>query len=341
MGRERPSQGPLRVRAALTGGVPATLLARTANRPAEDKKMPESILDPEVARLPLVDIGASLVLVLILLLVRLAAGHAIRLRTDAAPHLQRRWTANVRNLLLFLGLLGLVLIWAPQLRTFALSLTAVAVAVVIATKELILCFSGSFMRASSRSFAVGDWIEIAGMRGEVVDHNLFVTLVHEFEPGTFNYTGRTAVLPNSVFLGQPMRNDSLMREYAYHGFSLTVDPVIDVFAERAAIEAIVARHHAPLREAATAAHAKIERRFDVDLMDAQVRVVLRTTELGKYRIGVTLFCPTRLADSLENDISCELMSHLHGLAERRRQDEAASQSRAAADRLEDRLEDRR
>ena len=135
---------------------------------------------------------------LILLLVRLAAGLAIRRRTDAAPHLRRRWSANVRNLLLILALIGLMLIWAPQLRTFALSLTAVAVAIAIATKELILCFSGSFMRASSRSFTVGDWIEIAGTRGEVVDHNIFVTIVHEFEPGTYNYTGRTAVLPNSV-----------------------------------------------------------------------------------------------------------------------------------------------
>lgn len=122
-----------------------------------------------------------------------------------------------------------------------------AVAVVVATKELILCFSGSFMRASSRAFAVGDWIEIAGARGEGVDHNLFVTILHEFEPGTFNYTGRTTVLPNSVFLGQPMRNDSLMRDYAYHGFSLTLDPVVDVFAERPAIEEIVARHRSAKR----------------------------------------------------------------------------------------------
>ena len=31
-------------------------------------------------------------------------------------------------------------------------------------------------------------------------------------------------------LSQPMRNDSLMRDYAYHGFSLTLDTSVDVFA---------------------------------------------------------------------------------------------------------------
>jgi small-conductance mechanosensitive channel len=64
-------------------------------------------------------------------------------------------------------LLGLVLIWAPQLWTFALSLAAVAVEIVVATKEMILCISGSLMRASPRAFSVGDWIEVADVRGEV------------------------------------------------------------------------------------------------------------------------------------------------------------------------------
>ncbi|WP_418317222.1 mechanosensitive ion channel domain-containing protein [Piscinibacter sakaiensis] len=284
----------------------------------------------DFTRLPLLDFAASLALVLILLLIRVAAGHAIRRRTDAAPQTQRRWSANVRNLLLFVALLGLMMIWAPQLRTFALSLTAVAVAVVIATKELILCFSGSFIRASSRSFSVGDLIEIAGTRGEVVDHNVFVTMVHEVEPSTHSYTGRTVVLPNSVFLGQPMRNERLMRDYTYHAFSLTLDPLVDVFAHRAEIEAIVLRHYEPLKEAAEKAGARVERHLQADLSDARVRVALRTTELGKYRIGVTVFCPTRLAESLENGITCEVMSYLHGIASGLQREQLAVGDRTAA-----------
>lgn len=109
------------------------------------------IPDLDLERLPVFDIAASLALtlILLLLLIRLGVGHAILSRTKAAPHLQRRWTTPVRNLLLFLGLIGLALISAPQLQTFALSLTAVAVAIIVATKELILYLSGSFLRASS------------------------------------------------------------------------------------------------------------------------------------------------------------------------------------------------
>ena len=280
-------------------------------------------------RLPIVNIAASLMIILLLLLIRLLAGHAIRSRTQAATHLQRRWMANIRNLLFFLALIGLVLIWAPQLRTFALSLTAVAVAVVLATKELILCFSGSFMRASSRAFSVGDWIEIAGVRGEVVDHSVFVTTLQEFEPGSFNYTGRTAVVPNSAFLGEPMRNDSLMRDHILHSFSITIDPAVDVFAERSAIEEIVSRRYASVSREGAEANASFNKRLGINLLDDQVRTSFRTTDLGKYRIDIRLACPTRLAGSLENDITCEVMSYLHGVARRERTGDAASQDFAS------------
>lgn len=295
------------------------------NRPDGPMRMAELDLLP--SRLPL-DFAVSGLLVVLLLLLRVLAGHAIRRRPDMPLHLQRRWTANLRNLLLLLGAVGLVLIWAPQLRTFALSLTAVAVAIVIATKELILCFSGSLMRASSSAFSVGDWIEIGGTRGEVVDHNLFVTVLHEFHPGAYHPTGRLTVLPNSVFLGQAMRNESLMREHAIHAFAITVDPVIDIGAHRAAIEALVARHHAPLREAAAQANASIGRRLHVDLSEGAVRVAFRTTDLGKARIHVTLVCPTRLAESLENDITCALLSYLHGVATRQQQEQGRAASAA-------------
>jgi small-conductance mechanosensitive channel len=282
-------------------------------------------LRPYLNQMPVNDLTASFALVVVLLVIRFLAGHAIRRRSDAAPHLQRRWIATIRNLLFFLGLIGLVLIWAPQLRTFAISLTAVAVAIVVATKELILCFSGAFMRASSRAFTVGDWIEVAGIRGEVVDHNIFTTTIHEFASGSFNYTGRTAVLPNSMFLSQPMRNDSQTREFAYNSFSLTIDPFVDIFKFRQEIEAIVADRYEPFRAEAARANRTIERRHSVDLMDDLSRVDFRTSDLGKYRIEIAVFCSTQLAESLKNDITCAVMSYLHKHVERHRENESEAE----------------
>jgi hypothetical protein len=88
------------------------------------------------------DFTASFALIVVLLVIRFVAAHTIRRGTDAAHHLQRRWIATIRNFLFFQGLIGLVLIWASQLRTFAISLTAVAVVIVVATFETVVrCMS--------------------------------------------------------------------------------------------------------------------------------------------------------------------------------------------------------
>ena len=262
--------------------------------------------------LPGLDLLASLLLLLVLWVSRKLVERLLRARAEVPPHLLRRWIATTRNAFLFLLLLGLVLIWAPQLRTFALSLTAVAVAVVVATKELILCVSGSILRASSRAFSVGDWIEVADMRGEVVDHSIIATTLQEFEPGSFHYTGRTIVLPNSAFFTAPIRNLSVVRDYTFHSFAVTTEPVLDMVREADRIAAIVETHYGRHRAEAAQANARIERRTGVDILDPEDRIRFSTTEMGKYRVTITLFCPTRLAEPLESNITRDLMSLFHG-----------------------------
>ena len=73
------------------------------------------------------------------LLIRMVRGKKEVLSKD-----QRRWINLIKNGIIVSVLLALVLIWAPQLQTFALSLTAFAVALVVATKEMILCIKLGF-----------------------------------------------------------------------------------------------------------------------------------------------------------------------------------------------------
>lgn len=79
--------------------------------------------------------------------------------------LRRRWSAQIRNTCWLVLLLGLVLVWATELRIFAISVVAALAAIVLAAKELILCFTGSFFKTTAKAFVLGDRIEIA-RRGE-------------------------------------------------------------------------------------------------------------------------------------------------------------------------------
>lgn len=111
------------------------------------------------------DVFASISLTLVLLVAKVIAGRALSRRDDLTPQVARRWTANFRNVLLLVAVIGLIMIWAPQLRTFALSLTAIAIAIVVAIKELILCLSGAALRTFTRAFSVGDVIEVGTTKG--------------------------------------------------------------------------------------------------------------------------------------------------------------------------------
>ncbi|NVD45009.1 mechanosensitive ion channel domain-containing protein [Qipengyuania atrilutea] len=143
------------------------------------------------------DAFASVSLLLVLFAARLIVGRALRRRKDLTEQVARRWTANLRNLLLLVAVIGLVMIWAPQLRTFALSLTAVVVALVVATKELILCLSGAALRTFTRAFSVGDVVEVGATKGEVLDLSLLAAQLEEFENsgGSIVPTGRIVTLP--------------------------------------------------------------------------------------------------------------------------------------------------
>jgi small-conductance mechanosensitive channel len=261
----------------------------------------------ELQGLPWADLRASILLVLVLWISRMIVVQLVRIRTDLPPYVLRRWIVSSRNVVLFLILIGLVLIWAPQLRTFALSVAAVAVAIVVATKELILCVSGALVRASTRAFTVGDWIEVAGLRGEVVDHTLMATTLQEFQPNSFHYTGRTAIVPNSLFVTTPVRNLTVVRDYTFHTFALTFEPGLALDGLEAEVARVVETHSGPHRDAAVRANARIERRSGVDILDPETRVRPSTTDLGKYRLTITLFCPTRLAEPLEDAITWDVL----------------------------------
>ena len=270
----------------------------------------------DLARLAQVDLLASFLLLLLLWIARRIVVRSIRTRSDLAPHDQRRLVTSTRNVFLILLLVGLVFIWAPQLRTFALSLTAVAVAIVVATKELILCLSGAVLRATTRAFAVGDWIEVGENRGEVTDHTVLATTLQEFGTGPHAYTptGRAITVPNSLLLTATVRNLTALRDYTYHRFAVTIDPIPPLERTHDLVSEIVQRHYAPFREDANRANAAIERRTHSDLPDPAPVVRFRTSDLGKLRAEITFFCPSREAERLESEITLELLAGLQAAA---------------------------
>lgn len=137
---------------------------------------------------------------------------------------KRKIMVNTSFFITLFVILGFIFIWSSELRSLAFSVAALGVAIVLATKELISSFTGSLFKASNNVCSVGDRIEIKNIRGDIIDRNLLATKVMEIGPGqdTNYYTGRIVTLPNSLFLTEIVKNESVLGRFTLHSFRFPI-----------------------------------------------------------------------------------------------------------------------
>lgn len=176
------------------------------------------------------EVVESVLMVMALLVLR---GVLLKLYLRRHPHYsieeKRRSLVLSRNLTLILTIFGLAVIWATQIQTLALSMFAVAAAIVVATKELIMCLSGSILRSVTKQYSVGDYIEVNGLRGRVVDINLLNTLMMQIGPNPLvgQLSGKTLSFPNSLLLNHSVRRDNILGDYVIHTVEIPVPIHLD------------------------------------------------------------------------------------------------------------------
>jgi small-conductance mechanosensitive channel len=245
----------------------------------------------------------SLALVVVVLLLRSAGTRAVLRFDGLSIDVRRRWVVVLRNASVFLLLFGLLSIWAEELRTLAVSLIAFAVALVIATKELILCASGAIVRAAGDAYGIGERVEIAGMRGEVVDQSMLTTTLLETGPGAASqFTGRKIVVPNSVLLSSPVVNDSYYPGVDLHVITVPLDAREDwEQAERLLLEAARTEVGAFADEARTHLR-RAETLGGVEAPSVDPRVTLLLPEPGRVTLLLRVAAPARRKGRIEQAI---------------------------------------
>lgn len=226
---------------------------------------------------------------------------------------QRSWMSWTKNGIFALLVLSLFLLWKSEISQFALSVTAIAVAIVVASKEIILCFTGSIQRASSRSFRVGDWIEVGNLCGEVIEHNLMATVIQEIDlhHGQYHFNGKTATLPNSLFFTHPVKNLNFMKRYVFHNFTITVTEFVNLYLVVPNIMASIHEHCHSFHEIAKRYNSMIEKHAGVDLPSSEPHVHIQSTLTGEQLVKIMIFCPTEQATLLEQQIRADFMEIYH------------------------------
>ncbi|MFG0292103.1 MAG: mechanosensitive ion channel family protein [Phycisphaerales bacterium JB050] len=204
--------------------------------PSWFERVNEFFSDPLTARLS-GNIVATVALIGVILLLRWLIVRSIVESNRVPSEHRRRLLASVRNLMIGLLLIGVIIIWGSEIKAVAISVLAVAAAIVLATKELIMCISGSLLRTGSHAFKIGDRIEVNGIRGDVFDTTMLTTTLFEVGPGpnAHQSTGRTIQLPNSMFLSQPVINETATDHYVLHSLIIPLKITEDIAAAEHAL----------------------------------------------------------------------------------------------------------
>lgn len=232
---------------------------------------------------------------------------------------QRSWIIRIKNTAGILMVVGLIMIWAPQLHTFALSITAFAVALVVATKEMILCLTGAIMRATSNQFKVGDWVTVDNVTGEVIDMDPLSFRLQEvdMEGKTYHFTGQTITVPNAKLFTSNVVNANFFKAYIFEDVRVTVQYMdIDPDAAMGVLQDVVDTYFEPHKKDALAFNKKIRKKEGIEIGTAQPLYDLTTSDFGHYRFHVRLFLPTAQAVNIGSDISRDFLGKIHIMRER-------------------------
>jgi small-conductance mechanosensitive channel len=227
---------------------------------------------------------------------------ALRAR-GLAPDQIRRFTASTRSAVVLVLLVGTAALWFDELKVFALSLAAVAAAIVLATKELIMCLSGSFLRTSARSFEIGDRIEVNGVRGDVIDTALFTTTVLEIGPSPVGHqrTGRAVTLPNSIFFSAPLVNESFTEAYVLHTFTIVVAKADWAGAEAALLKA-AQEESAPYMDEARKFFERSSFERNVEVPTQEPKILLQIDNPETVKLVCRLPAPARRKGRIEQAV---------------------------------------
>ncbi len=249
-----------------------------------------------------------LIIFIVFLLRRLVLS---RIRGDVAfiSEKQRNWMSRTKNGTFIFTLIILFMLWQAEISEFALSVTAIAVAIVVASKEIILCFTGSIQRASSRSFRIGDWIEVGTISGEVIEHNLMATVIQEIalQKGSYHFTGKTATLPNSMFFIHPVKNLNFMKRYVFHDITIVVPEFVNLYPLVSSLHQRIEGHFSHFIDVARRYNSMIEKHAGVDLPGADPHVEINSAAAGEQIVHIKIFCPTERATHFEQLIRRDFM----------------------------------
>ena len=182
--------------------------------------------------------------------------------------------------------------------------------IAVALQDVILSIAGYFRIGGRFGIRVGDWVEVQGVRGEVIDIGLTkLTMMELGGEGQREPTGRLLVFPNSVVFREKFANRAYGTSLGWAELELTVAPDCDYqLAEKLllqAVEEVFSRY----RDAARSGSREMERRFNLRLEPPRPQSRLRIGS-DAIRLSVRYPVDVRMQVQVTDEISRRVLESL-------------------------------
>jgi small-conductance mechanosensitive channel len=258
-------------------------------------------------------IQSALFIILIVLMVYLAdrtidrrlaeMGQGTRLHTLRAVI---RFAVQAVGVLLIL----FVIAGAPQQTTTFLGLATAGITV--AMKDFIVAFFGWFVLMGKNGLRVGDWVEIDGVAGEVVEINLLRTVL--LETGnwteTGHPTGRKVAFVNNYAIEGHFFNFTTSGQWMWDELQITVPPNKDPYPLLDSIQATVAKETETNAAAAEKEWKNAASNYKVSSVSGAPTVNLRPTPAG-VEVHVRYIARAQERSAIRTRLNQALVELLH------------------------------
>lgn len=234
-----------------------------------------------------------------------AAHFASRFITRKQPlEVQHFWHRTFRNLAMGLSLLGAAVIWKNELQSILVALGAAAAGLLVALRESWLSMLAFWIRVVKRHYTTGDYIEIDGIRGRVIDITWQHTILAETATGkdAMPFTGRQIQIPNNRMLLSPLFVENLTGAFTAYAFSLPLPPGAMPLKAQALLQAIAHRHCEAFRRDAESHLATFQQNQFIEAPSFEPRVIIRVSEGGKVSLYLRMVVPAKDKLRIEQEI---------------------------------------
>jgi small-conductance mechanosensitive channel len=209
----------------------------------------------------------------------------------------------------FAGIVALIVVWRSAIGHLALFGGLLAAGLAFAMQEVIGSIAGWFNIVSGGIYRVGDRVEIAGVKGDVIDITLLRTKVLEMgsslpeEPswvGGRQSTGRIVSISNKATFEQPTYNYSSFFEYVWEELRVPVPYSADWrLAERIVCEEA---ERVSDSEGARQAIEEMRRRFPIPAHEVDPQVYVTLTD-NWVELAARFVIPVRRARTIKDQMS--------------------------------------